>query len=99
MENNAYIKINGKDYGIPERLSFGQIIALEKRGFKIDYVEESPFEALSIIFSVIANISIEESVELLDSYFTNGGDYKELIKKCFEPYTNFFNATTKKKSK
>lgn len=97
MERNAYILINGNEIVIPERLTFSQIIKLEKSGFDVDTIESRPFEALCLIYGVITNSNREKCEKDLDNYFEEGGDFQEIFEKVLKPYTSFFTKTTKKK--
>lgn len=92
---NAYIKINGKEIEIPNRLTFGQIVKTEQLGLNLDDIEKKLFSNIAIIYSVIAKCSLETATNDLDQYFQDGGDFNYLSNALLNSFTNFFTRATK----
>ena len=94
MVNNAYkentIEINGKEIVIPEMLNYAQIINCELRGLTITDVQKKPLFAVAVIFSVLANISVNDAVNALDQAFNEGLKVSDFMTEVIPSYTNFF---------
>ena len=94
MEKNAYkekvLKINGKEIIIPETLTFSQILSCEMKGLQITELQDKPLLASTIIYSVLAKVSLETATEELDCAFKEGLKVTDFINDVLPVYANFF---------
>lgn len=89
-----YIEINGKQYEVPERFTFSQMLRCEKLGLKMNNIGSDMMLAAVVITSVITGISVDDLSKTFEYYFDEHdfGEYLEII---LNPYTNFFSKNTK----
>lgn len=97
MDNkNAYIKINGKEYEIPERLTFGQMLELEQNGLKVVDLEKSNFFGDIVkVIKVISHCKENDIIKAVEDYVNDGNSIDVLLTACYNSITAFFTKNRK----
>ena len=95
--NTCIIEINGEEYNL--RLTRKSIQEIEKFGSNIQKFMHKPIAYMDLLWhgGFIANYktySQEKTLDLMETYKSEGGDVSEVIEFLADEYANFVNAPT-----
>lgn len=95
--NTCIIEINGEEYNLC--LTRKSVKEMEKLGFNIQKFMDKPITYMDLLWhgGFIANYktySQEKTLDLMETYKSEGGDVSEVIEFLADEYANFVNAPT-----
>lgn len=80
-------KLNNKEYDFNKKITFREILEMEKCGVALAKIEDEPFNQATGMVCYVTGLDKEEAIKEIDEHCANGGSVNDII--------NFLNVLLK----